>query len=36
MFDINIGDSAQLDARLNLVMEGGQLKGITFFLGIAF
>jgi len=34
--DINIGDSAQLDARLNLAMEGGQLKGITFFLGIAF
>jgi hypothetical protein len=34
--DINIGDSTQLDARLNLVMEGGQLKGITFFLGVAF
>lgn len=34
--DINIGNSAQLDARLNLAMEGGQLKGITFFLGIAF
>jgi hypothetical protein len=34
--DINIGDSTQLDARLNLVMEGGQMKGITFFLGVAF
>lgn len=34
--DINIGDSAQLDARLNLAMEGGQLKGITFFLGVGF
>jgi len=34
--DINIGNSTQLDARLNLAMEGGQLKGVTFFLGIAF
>jgi hypothetical protein len=34
--DINIGDSTQLDARLNLAMENGQLKGITFFLGVAF
>jgi len=34
--DINIGNSTQLDARLNLAMENGQLKGITFFLGIAF
>jgi len=34
--DINIGNSTQLDARLNLAMENGQLKGVTFFLGIAF
>ncbi len=34
--DINIGNSTQLDARLNLALEGGQLKGITFFLGSAF
>lgn len=34
--DITIGNNTQLDARLNLAMEGGQLKGITFFLGIAF
>jgi hypothetical protein len=33
--DINIG-STQLDARLNLKMEGGQMKGITFFLGVGF
>ena len=33
--DINIGNSTQLDARLNLAMENGQLKGVTF-LGIAF
>ena len=34
--DINISNSTQLDARLNLAMENGQLKGVTFFLGIAF
>lgn len=33
--DINIGDK-QIDARLNLNMEGGQAKGITFFLGVGF
>jgi hypothetical protein len=33
--DINVG-ATQLDARLNLKMEGGQLKGITFFLGVGF
>lgn len=33
--DINIG-ATQLDARLNLKMEGGQLKGVTFFLGVGF
>lgn len=33
--DINVGD-VQLDARLNLTMEGGQTKGITFFLGVGF
>lgn len=33
--DINLG-STQLDARLNLKMEGGQMKGITFFLGVGF
>lgn len=33
--DINVGD-VQLDARLNLKMEGGQVKGITFFLGVGF
>ena len=33
--DINIG-STQLDARLNLRMEGGQMKGVTFFLGVGF
>ena len=34
--DINLSNNTQLDARLNLAMEHGQLKGITFFLGIAF
>jgi len=34
--DINIRDEVQLDARLNLAMEGGQLKGVTLFLGVAF
>ncbi len=34
--DINISSSTQLDARLNLAMENGKLKGITFFLGVAF
>jgi hypothetical protein len=33
--DINVGD-AQIDARLNLTMEGGKAKGITFFLGVSF
>ena len=33
--DINVG-AAQIDARLNLQMEGGQMKGITFFLGVGF
>lgn len=33
--DINVG-AAQIDARLNLQMEGGQMKGVTFFLGIGF
>ena len=33
--DINVG-AVQLDARLNLTMEGGQTKGVTFFLGIGF
>jgi len=33
--DINVGD-VQLDARLNLTMEGGHPKGITFFLGVGF
>lgn len=33
--DINIGDK-QIDARLNLNMEGGKAKGITFFLGVGF
>ena len=33
--DINVG-AAQLDARLNLQMEGGQMKGVTFFLGVGF
>jgi hypothetical protein len=33
--DINVGGT-QLDARLNLKMEGGQLKGITFLLGVGF
>lgn len=33
--DINVG-ATQLDARLNLKMEGGQLKGITFLLGVGF
>lgn len=33
--DINVGD-AQIDARLNLTMEGGQMKGVTFFLGVGF
>lgn len=33
--DINVGGT-QLDARLNLKMEGGQMKGITFFLGVGF
>ena len=34
--DINLSNHTQLDARLNLAMENGQLKGVTFFLGIAF
>ena len=34
--DINVGDSTHIDARLNLAMEGGHLKGITLFLGVAF
>jgi hypothetical protein len=34
--DINVGDRTQIDARLNLAMEGGQLKGVTLFLGVAF
>ena len=33
--DINVG-AAQIDARLNLQMEGGQMKGVTFFLGVGF
>ena len=33
--DINVG-AVQLDARLNLTMEGGQTKGVTFFLGVGF
>ena len=33
--DINVGE-VQLDARLNLQMEGGQMKGVTFFLGVGF
>ena len=33
--DINVG-AVQLDARLNLQMEGGQTKGVTFFLGVGF
>jgi len=33
--DINVG-ATHLDARLNLKMEGGQLKGVTFLLGVAF
>lgn len=33
--DINVGN-AQIDSRLNLTMEGGQVKGITFFLGVGF
>ena len=33
--DINIGKT-QLDARLNLKMQGGQMQGITFFLGVGF
>ena len=33
--DINVG-ATQIDARLNLKMEGGQMKGITFFLGVGF
>lgn len=33
--DINVG-AVQLDARLNLTMEGGQMKGVTFFLGVGF
>lgn len=36
LVDIKISDTAQLDARLNLLMEGGKVRGITFFLGIAF
>jgi len=34
--DINLSNHTQLDARLNLAMENGQLKAVTFFLGIAF
>ncbi len=34
--DIRVSDQVQLDARLNLAMENGKLRGITFFLGIAF
>lgn len=34
--DINVGDNTHIDARLNLAMEGGQLKGVTLFLGVAF
>lgn len=34
--DIKISDEIQLDARLNLAMEGEQLNGITFFLGVGF
>ena len=33
--DINVGN-AHLDARLNLKMEGGQVKGVTFLLGVGF
>ena len=33
--DINVG-ATQIDARLNLKMEGGQMKGVTFFLGVGF
>ena len=33
--DINLGKT-QLDARLNLKMEGGKMQGITFFLGVGF
>ncbi len=33
--DINLGDK-QLEAKLNLIVQGGQVKGITFFLGVAF
>ena len=33
--DITVG-AAQIDARLNLTMEGGQTKGVTFFLGVGF
>ncbi|HKY45005.1 MAG TPA: hypothetical protein VJM50_18080 [Pyrinomonadaceae bacterium] len=33
--DITVG-AVQLDARLNLQMEGGQTKGVTFFLGVGF
>jgi hypothetical protein len=34
--DIRVNNQVQLDARLNLAMENGKLRGITFFLGIAF
>ena len=34
--DINVGDNTHIDARLNLAMEGGHLKGVTLFLGVAF
>ena len=34
--DINIGDNTQIDSRLLLQMEGGQMKSVTFFLGVAF
>lgn len=34
--DISLGESKQLNAKLNLAMEGGQVRGITFFLGVSF
>ena len=34
--DITVGSNTHIDARLNLAMEGGQLKGVTFFLGVSF